>query len=260
MTHELDELRRQSDSLDEAGEDESAEVVEVNARLFAAEPSNRDACNRLGIALVNQGRLEDAHLVFSEGLAANPANAVGQSRLERIELKLAQLPERSAAEIVDGALADLEQSQRAASLRFMAASIRQIQGIDNEALAVFESPGRHGFRIWGGMVTACAPNGRCLNVMLYEVGARELIDRIVAEGGEVEDAARIAVPTGMWVAVPVSRLDSFSHEIIEAHRRHLVEAIRAGLNFPHLARNRVDLRDYILGEADAAGGSEAAGP
>lgn len=84
MNLEIGALRLRSDELYEEGEDESDEVVDVNRSLFEADPTNREACNRLGVALQNRGDLEAAQEVFVRGLEANPKNAVGAGRLERI--------------------------------------------------------------------------------------------------------------------------------------------------------------------------------
>ena len=89
-----------------------------------------------------------------------------------------------------------------------------------------ESP-TAGFRVYGGRVTACAPNGELLNVMLHEPRARELIERITTAGGQIQGANKIAVPTGEWMGIPVARLGEFRDEVLEAHKQHLQVAIEA---------------------------------
>src|SRR4051794_15222468 len=103
MTEDLEALRRRSDELDEAGEDESDEVISANGILLEADPASKVPCNRLGIALVNRGRLEEALAVFERGLAAEPENAVGERRLEEIKRTLDERPALSAQEVIEPA-------------------------------------------------------------------------------------------------------------------------------------------------------------
>ena len=185
MTIDLEVLRRRSNELAETGDYESEEVVEINRALFEADPANRAVGNRLGFALMCRGELDGAVEVLTQVLRANPGDPVASERLARVESRLAEQPAREANEVVESALESQGPADRAASLSFMEDSIRAIQQIDADYLAVTESPST-GFRIWAGAVTVCAPADEQISVRMNEVGARGLIERIRWMGGKLQ--------------------------------------------------------------------------
>ena len=44
------------------------------------------ACNRLGIALLNRGEVEEARKVFQKGVNKNPENAIAKRRLLELDI------------------------------------------------------------------------------------------------------------------------------------------------------------------------------
>ena len=59
-------------------------AVELNAKIIEAAPDDLEARNRLGRALVEQGKLEDAKVSFAEVLKTEPYNSIalrGQARV-----------------------------------------------------------------------------------------------------------------------------------------------------------------------------------
>lgn len=249
MNSDLDLLRQRSDELDREGDDESDEAVEVNRALFASNLADRKVTNRLGIALQNRGELEDAAEVFSQGLSANPVNAVARGRLGGILKKLELLPARSPEEIVETALSG---PGRDACIIFIGASIRQIQMIDSEYLAVIDIPSSNRFRVFGGPISACGISKGFLNVMLdTRFGARDLIARLEAAGAPLVVPLNRAglVPFTSEVSIPRDQVAAFHDEVMEAHVRNLHEAIAAGKS-GHYRGHRPDLQAYLLSEAD----------
>src|SRR5439155_24159053 len=59
-------------------------AVELNAKIIEAAPDDLEARSRLGRALVEQGKLEDAKVSFAEVLKTEPYNSIalrGQARV-----------------------------------------------------------------------------------------------------------------------------------------------------------------------------------
>ncbi|HKW78230.1 MAG TPA: tetratricopeptide repeat protein [Candidatus Limnocylindria bacterium] len=67
-------------------------AVELNAKILEAAPDDGEARNRLGRALIEQGKLEEARTAFAEVLKAEPYNSIAIRGTQRI----AQLEEHKA--------------------------------------------------------------------------------------------------------------------------------------------------------------------
>ncbi len=81
MTDSLDQLLARSLALsDQLGTDEA---LEINQAILALDPANEFAATRLGIGLLNAGRLEDAITVLEEAVRAHPENTVADKRLQQ---------------------------------------------------------------------------------------------------------------------------------------------------------------------------------
>ena len=78
-TAELDGLRRRSEALaGEAGDD----ALKVNRAILALAPDDPVASNRLGIALINLHRYDEAVEVLAPAVDAHPDNPIAVKRLE----------------------------------------------------------------------------------------------------------------------------------------------------------------------------------
>jgi tetratricopeptide (TPR) repeat protein len=78
---ELNELRKKSAELAKR-EPLSDAALAAHSAVLARDPADRAAANRLGIALINLGRLGDAEKVLSQAVAENPDNDIAQKRLQ----------------------------------------------------------------------------------------------------------------------------------------------------------------------------------
>ena len=83
MASKVPELEARATALH--GED-TDEVIEVNREILRLRPDNIAACNRLGIALLSRGEVEEARKVFLKGVAKNPENAIAKRRLLELDI------------------------------------------------------------------------------------------------------------------------------------------------------------------------------
>ena len=83
MASKIPELEARATALH--GED-TDEVIEVNREILRLRPDNMAACNRLGIALLSRGEVEEARKVFEKGVAKNPDNAIAKRRLLELDI------------------------------------------------------------------------------------------------------------------------------------------------------------------------------
>jgi tetratricopeptide (TPR) repeat protein len=81
MTDSLDQLLARSLALsDQLGTDEA---LRINEAILTLDPANELAATRLGIGLLNAGRLEEAIAVLEEAVRAHPENTVAGKRLQQ---------------------------------------------------------------------------------------------------------------------------------------------------------------------------------
>lgn len=83
MASKIPELEARATALH--GED-TDEVIEVNREILRLRPDNIAACNRLGIALLSRGEVEEARKVFQKGVNKNPDNAIAKRRLLELDI------------------------------------------------------------------------------------------------------------------------------------------------------------------------------
>jgi tetratricopeptide (TPR) repeat protein len=81
MTNTLDQLLARSLALsDQLGVDEA---LEINQAILELDPANELAATRLGIGLLNAGRLKEAIAILEEAVRAHPENTVADKRLQQ---------------------------------------------------------------------------------------------------------------------------------------------------------------------------------
>jgi tetratricopeptide (TPR) repeat protein len=87
MTNTLDQLLARSLALsDQLGTDEA---LEINQAILKLDPANELAATRLGIGLLNAGRLEEAIAVLEDAVKAHPENTVADKRLQQARRDIA---------------------------------------------------------------------------------------------------------------------------------------------------------------------------
>ncbi len=78
------------------------EAVSVNQSILSVYPNDVDACNRLGKALTELGRYEEARAAYGKALETEPSNAIAKKNLARLAgLKSALKPAEAVAARVD---------------------------------------------------------------------------------------------------------------------------------------------------------------
>ena len=220
----------------------------INRRLFEGDPTDKAACNRLGIALFDRGELSEACEVFERGLASARPNAIAESRLERARKKLAAQPDRTPEEIVSNAFPHADSDE---CVLFVADSIEAIRRLDSEKIAVIDLSGENRFRVFAGPSTACAAfyNGM-LDVTIDYRGADPLKREIVDLGGAVTfdspDGSSL-LPYNNQVAAPPDQVAHNRTQLWAAHEKHLHEAVLQPRT-PHYNKHRQDLLDYLVDE------------
>jgi hypothetical protein len=86
-TNTLDQLLARSLALsDQLGTDEA---LEINQAILALDPANELAATRLGIGLLNAGRLEEAIVVLEAAVRTHPENTVADKRLQQARRDIA---------------------------------------------------------------------------------------------------------------------------------------------------------------------------
>ena len=60
------------------------EAVAVNQSILSVYPTDVDACNRLGKALTELGRYEEARAAYAKALAIEPSNSIAKKNLARL--------------------------------------------------------------------------------------------------------------------------------------------------------------------------------
>jgi hypothetical protein len=89
QTGETTRLRRQrvEQAIQLALESRWKEAVAVNRSLISMFPSDVDAYNRLGKALMEMGEHEDARLAYQKALELEPLNSIARKNLDRLEAR-----------------------------------------------------------------------------------------------------------------------------------------------------------------------------
>lgn len=156
---------------------------------------------------------------------------------------------RRPSDIVEPVLAGPGRDQ---CIRFFAASIREIQRLDSRLLAVIDIPSKNRFRVFGGIFSACSPYLGMLDVSIDSRASVSLVEEVVRLGGGVTEDRnpRGALPFTMCISVPPSDINAVWEPLWRAHREHLLECIDYGRPSTHQHRDRPDLRDYLLHEAN----------
>jgi len=89
QTGETTRLRRQrvEQAIQLALESRWKEAAAVNRSLISMFPSDVDAYNRLGKALMEMGEYDDARMAYERALELEPLNSIARKNLERLEVR-----------------------------------------------------------------------------------------------------------------------------------------------------------------------------
>jgi len=89
QTGETTRLRRQrvEQAIQLALESRWKEAAALNRSLISMFPSDVDAYNRLGKALMEMGEYDDARMAYQKALELEPLNAIARKNLERLEVR-----------------------------------------------------------------------------------------------------------------------------------------------------------------------------
>jgi hypothetical protein len=81
--------RPEADAVQLANESRWEEAVEANRNLIETVPASPDAYNRLGRALMELGRFEEAREAYAKALEVAPSNTIARKNLERLAILIA---------------------------------------------------------------------------------------------------------------------------------------------------------------------------
>jgi tetratricopeptide (TPR) repeat protein len=89
QTGETTRLRRQrvEHAIQLALESRWKEAAALNRSLISMFPSDADAYNRLGKALMEMGEYDDARMAYQKALELEPLNSIARKNLERLEVR-----------------------------------------------------------------------------------------------------------------------------------------------------------------------------
>jgi len=157
--------------------------------------------------------------------------------------------QREPSEIVEPLLAG---PGRDAMVEFFADSIRAIEQIDAQRLAVTDIPSSRRFRVVGGILSACTVYQGLFVVTVDRRGAGKAIADAENAGGRLvsKENPAGAVPFSVELGVPPTALSTLRASLWDAHRRHLAESIEYGPP-THPQRHDPALMHYLLNSADA---------
>jgi hypothetical protein len=106
QTGETTRLRRQrvEQAIQLALESRWKEAVAVNRSLISMFPSDVDAYNRLGKALMEMGEYEDARIAYERALELEPLNSIARKNLDRLEVRAKAAVQGDGTRRIDPAL------------------------------------------------------------------------------------------------------------------------------------------------------------
>ncbi|MGD0766548.1 MAG: tetratricopeptide repeat protein, partial [Dehalococcoidia bacterium] len=89
LTGETTRLRRQriEQAIQLALESRWREAAAVNRSIISLFPSDVDAFNRLGKALMEMGEYEEARIAYQKTLEMEPANSIARKNLGRLDIR-----------------------------------------------------------------------------------------------------------------------------------------------------------------------------
>ncbi len=139
------------------------EAAALNHELLARFGDSAEVCNRLGKALTELGRIDDARLVYEKALSLDPMNAIAQRNLDRLAKgrETAAAPEPAA------------RMQRGTFIEDVGkAAVARLDAIRPEALGTLDAGDSIDLEAQGNGVNALAPGGDYVGMVEARVGLR----------------------------------------------------------------------------------------
>lgn len=235
-------------------ESDWARALEANQKILADRPDDVDARNRLGRALLEQGKLEEAKAAFAEVLKAEPYNSIAIRGSQRV----AQLIEHKSKSVTT-----TTRTQPRLFIEDMGKTgiLRLINPAPAHILARYSAGAECELREQEGLMAVHARDGELLGFLEPKVG-RRLID-LIRTGNQYVSAivsneqanARVAIREVFQSAENASRI-SFPghHRPAETKERAYIKG-----NFFRFGRDtdeEADEADEAEEETAAAGGEE----
>jgi hypothetical protein len=145
-------------------------AIELNTKILESAPDDVEARNRLGRALIEQGRLDEAKTAFAEVLKAEPYNSIAIRGTQRI----AQLSEHKAKSVTTNS-----KTQPRLFIEDMGKTgiLRLINPAPAHILARYSAGAESELREQEGLLAVHARDGELLGFLEPKVG-RRLIDLI----------------------------------------------------------------------------------
>ncbi|HET7700176.1 MAG TPA: tetratricopeptide repeat protein [Candidatus Limnocylindria bacterium] len=235
-------------------ESDWARALEANQKILADRPDDVDARNRLGRALLEQGKLEEAKAAFAEVLKAEPYNSIAIRGSQRV----AQLIEHKSKSVTT-----TTRTQPRLFIEDMGKTgiLRLINPAPAHILARYSAGAECELREQEGLMAVHARDGELLGFLEPKVG-RRLID-LIRTGTQYVSAivsneqanARVAIREVFQSAENASRI-SFPghHRPAETKERAYIKG--NFFRFGRDADDEADEADEAEEETAAAGGEE----
>ena len=203
ITREAEEIRlvkeRSREAIDLAMRGEWAEAAQINRAILDLSPTNVEAMNRLGKALVELGQSEQARDVFLSALVLHPSNPIALKNVARLRAEAEGQGSRPAWARAQGARA---------SGRFIAESTKSAEVVLLSAGApAAASPGAPvtlGFR--GAIVVVSDEFGGCLGLLPPSLSRR--LSALMSGGNQYEG---VVVSAGADGVVRVLLREAYQH-------------------------------------------------
>jgi hypothetical protein len=141
------------------------EAVNVNRSIIQLFPNDGDSYNRLGKALMELGRYNDAKKAYNKALELDPNNSIARKNLERLKVLAKAKPAQPAMPQVDPKLFIEEMGKSATT---------QVQSPTADALATLNAGDRLMLRPDGTALRAVTPGGEAVGVIEPKLTSRLL--------------------------------------------------------------------------------------
>jgi tetratricopeptide (TPR) repeat protein len=185
-------------------------ALELNTKILEASPDDVEARNRLGRALIEQGRLDEAKVAFAEVLKAEPYNSIAIRGTQRVD----QLSEHKAKPVTTNT-----KTQPRLFIEDMGKTgiLRLINPAPAYILARYSAGSECSLREQEGLLAVHARDGELLGFLEPKVG-RRLID-LIRTGNQYVAAmvsndqgnARVAIREVLQSAENASRISFPGH-------------------------------------------------
>ncbi len=173
------------------------EAIEANAAVLELFPTDVDAQNRTGKALMELGRYKNARRAYNKSLKADPNNAIARKNLARLKHLEDVGEEVERAEKLELDLFIAETGKTGYSIL--------TQPAEREILARLTAGDKVEFRVTGGQVAVHHPDGQYLGMIEPKIGLR--LATLIDGGNKYIAAVQSASDEGTQIVIRETHQD-----------------------------------------------------